>query len=56
MREPNTTDRYKRICEATIQTAERSPKRRGPFVFDEDELQKDATAARIWMIENGFKL
>lgn len=37
------------ILGAIIDTAERSPLRRGPYVFDEAELQRQAAGARAML-------
>ncbi len=35
------------VARATINVAERPPSRRGPWIFDEDDLQRRAELARL---------
>jgi len=40
------------IARAAISVAERHPTRRGPWIFDEQELQKTANMARAFLTSN----
>lgn len=42
-------ERCRRICKSVVKVASLHPSLRGPFVFDNEELQQEALNAQRWL-------